>query len=150
MKTKYKKKILVVVLIIFLGLITTAGTDLISKSTTSPSNVIYSADYVLYFHAPLVSITQSKKRGFPFVSQTKVVIKYTDEVQPELPASKYNNKDNNPNFPIMVQLPSISSTGSNSFTRILLTWQFYADVLTWTIVWSLLGYSIKSIKHKKA
>ena len=128
---------------------TTIFTDSFTKSTTSPTNIIYSGDDVEYFHAPLVSVSQSKKRGFPFVSQTKVVTKYTDEVLPELPASKYNNKDNNPDLPITVQLPSVASMGSNSITLILETWQFYVDVLTWMVVWSLFGYSIGYIKRKK-
>jgi hypothetical protein len=127
--------------VLFLGLITTVTTDLFSRSTTSPTNIIYSADNVEYFHAPLISITQSKKRGFPFISQTKVVTKYTDEGVIKTAFSGTST---------WVQLPAISSTGSNSFTRILLTLQFYADVLTWIIVWLLLGYSIKSIKPNKA
>ena len=141
MKSKYRKKIFVILLVLFLGLITTVTTDLFSRSTTSPTNIIYSADNVEYFHAPLISITQSKKRGFPFISQTKVVTKYTDEGVIKTAFSGTST---------WVQLPAISSTGSNSFTRILLTLQFYADVLTWIIVWLLLGYSIKSIKPNKA
>jgi len=140
-KSKYRKKIFVILLVLFLGLITTVTTDLFSRSTTSPTNIIYSADNVEYFHAPLISITQSKKRGFPFISQTKVVTKYTDEGVIKTAFSGTST---------WVQLPAISSTGSNSFTRILLTLQFYADVLTWIIVWLLLGYSIKSIKPNKA
>ena len=120
-----------------LGLITTVTTDLSTKSTTSPKNVIYSYDYVDYFPLSPILITQSKNRGFPFISQTKVVTKYVDE-------GIINHK-------LWVQAPStFPSTGSNSFTRILLTWQFYADILTWMIAWSLLGYSIKSVKRKKA
>jgi len=140
MKSKYKKKILVVLLILVLGLITTLTTDLFTRSTTSPSNITYSADDVLYPLSHQISITQSKKRGFPFISHTKVVTKYIDE---GVISTVYSSSST------WVQVPAISSTGSNSFTRILLTWQFYADVLAWTIVWSLLGYSIKSIKHRK-
>ena len=140
MKSKYKKKILVVLLILVLGLITTLSTDLFTRSTTSPSNITYSADDVLYPLSHQISITQSKKRGFPFISHTKVVTKYIDE---GVISTVYSSSST------WVQVPAISSTGSNSFTRILLTRQFYADVLAWTIVWSLLGYSIKSIKHRK-
>jgi len=127
--------------VLFLGLITTVTTDLSTKSTTSPKNVIYSYDYVDYFPLSPILITQSKNRGFPFISQTKVVTKYTDEGVIKTAFSGTST---------WVQLPAISSTGSNSFTRILLTLQFYADVLTWIIVWLLLGYSIKSIKPNKA
>jgi len=135
MKSKDKVKVLVVLLwVLILGLITTVITDCFVKATTSPTNIIYSGDNVEYLHASLASVTQSKKRGFPFVSQTKVVTKYANE---EIPSSS-----------ITVQVPSISSTGSNAFTRILLTWQFYADVLIWMLVWLLLGYSIKSLRHK--
>ena len=136
MKSKDKKKILAVLLLLFLGLIFTVTTDLFTRSTTSPTNIVYSADNVLYLHAPLLSVTQSKKRGFPFMSQTKVVTKYINEGI--IHSSTW------------VQEPSISSTGSNSFTSILLTWQFYTDVLIWMIVWSLLGYSIKSNRHKNS
>jgi len=134
MRSRNRLKILVILLsVLVLGLITTGVTDCFTKANTSPKNIIYSGDQVLYWHAPLLSVTQTKKRGFPFISQTKVVTKYTDE--------------GIINHQLWVQLPSISSTGSNSFTRILLTWEFYADVLIWMIVWSLLGYSIKSLKH---
>jgi hypothetical protein len=135
MKLSGKIRILVVLLLVLIfGLITTVFTDCFTKDTTSPTNIVYSADQVLYFHAPLLPVTQSKKRGFPFISQTKIVTKYTNEgvIRSQT----------------WVQLPAISSTGSNSLTRILLTWQFYADVLVWMIVWSLFGYSIKLIKRK--
>ena len=137
MRSRNRVKIIVILLpVLVLGLITTVSADLFTKSTTSPTNVIYSADNVLYPLSHQISITKSIQRGFPFISQTKVVTIYKNE---EFTGSK-----------IWVQVPAISSTGSNSFTRILLTWQFYVDALIWTIVWFLLVCLIKSIKHMKA
>ena len=135
MKPNSKVRILVILLsVLVLGLSITIITDLFAKSNTSPANYVYSSDNVLYFHAPLVSVTQSKERGFPFTSTTKVIQKYTDEgiIQGKT----------------WLQLPSVSSKGSNSFARILISWQFYVDVLVWMIIWLLIGYSIKSINHK--
>lgn len=135
MKSKSKTKILVILLLVLvLGLISTVVTDCFTKSTTSPTNIAYSADNVLYYHAPLLSVVKTIKRGFPFISQTKVVTKYINEgiIRSQT----------------WVQVPAISSTGSNSSTRILVTWQFYADIFTWMIVWSLFGYSLKLIKRK--
>jgi hypothetical protein len=142
MRSRKRLKILVFLLsLLVFGLITTFTTDLFTKSTTSPTNITYSADDVLYPLSHQISITQSKKRGFPFISHTKVVNRYIDE---GVISTVFNGTST------WVQEPAISSTGSNSFTRILLTWQFYADVLTWMIVWSLLGYSIKSLRHKNS
>lgn len=122
MRASSKVRILSIILLaLALGLGTTLITDLHAQTTTSPTNVIYSGDNVLYYHFPLLSVTQSKKRGFPFISQSKVITKYTNE---EIPGPSTT-----------VQLPSVSSRGSNSFSQILRTWQFYADVATWTIVW---------------
>ncbi len=145
MRPKSKVRILVIILsLLVLGLATTLITDLFTKSTTSPTNIIYSGDEVLYYHNPLVSVTQSEKRGFPFISQTKVVTKYVNE---EMPVSAYGDREI-PSSTITVQGPGATSTGSNSFIRILLTWQFYTDVLIWAMIWLLLGYSIKSVRHK--
>ena len=135
MLLKSKSKFLIFLFLsVVLGLITTLITDSFTKSVTSPTNIIYSADNVIYSRNPILLVTKSNKRGFPFNSETRVVNKYINE---EIPGPSTT-----------VQLPSISSMGSNSFTRIFLTWQFYADVLIWTIVWLLLWYSIKFISNK--
>jgi hypothetical protein len=136
MMLKKKAKILIILLsAVVLGLTTTFITDCFTKTTTSPTNIIYSADNVLYLHAPLVSVTQSKERGIPFISKAKVVNKYSNE---RIPGPS-----------ITLHVPAISSTGSNSFASILVTWQFYADILTWIIVWLFLSYLIRTLKHKR-
>ena len=132
---KSKSKLLIFLFLsVVLVLITTLITDCFTKSVTSPTNIIYSADNVIYSRNPILLVTKSDKRGLPFNSETRVVNKYINE---EIPGPSTT-----------VQIPSISSMGSNSFTRIFLTWQFYADVLIWTIVWLLLWYSIKFISNK--
>jgi hypothetical protein len=144
-------RILVILLAIVLGLITTLATDFYTKATTSPNNIIYSSDNVLYYHAPLVSVAQLKKRGFPFASQAKVIKKYTYEyANKDLGPSPYKNEviSEFGTSGITVQLPAVSTTGSNSFSSVLISWQFYANVITWSIVWLFLGYLIKLFKTK--
>jgi hypothetical protein len=143
MLSKNTRKVLVILVALVLGLTITLISDCFSKTTSSPKNIYYDSSNVLY-DGPLVAVTLSKQRGFPFASKTKIVNKYTNE---EWPASTFHIIAI-PDSSIAVQLPAVVSTGSNSFARILQTWQFYADIFIWTIVWLLLGYSIKSVRTK--
>ncbi|MGD0284282.1 MAG: hypothetical protein ABSB12_01645 [Candidatus Saccharimonadales bacterium] len=129
-------------LALVLGLSTTLITDLFSKNITNPTNISYDSSDVLYYGNPLVSVTNSKYRGFPFVSRTKVVAKYSNEEF----SSSLNKRLGLPTSTITVQLPAVSSRGSNSYTEIFRTWQFYTNALIWTISWLLLGYSIKAFR----
>ncbi len=149
MNNKIKAKVLTVLAAILLGMATTLVSDLYTTTTISPNNIVYSADNVLY-HTPLVSVTQLKKRGFPFTSQAKIVKKYLYEyANKNLGPSPYKNAiiSEFGASGITVQSPAVSSTGSNGFSTIFASWQFYIDILTWSVIWLLLGYLIRHVKQ---